>query len=59
MKVFTGLSSRKTLNSNDGTDWAWELSDKIGLSPADSFLFVLITEDSYFFRNLQMTLGVK
>ena len=56
---FYWFEFKKALNSNDGIDWAWELGDKIGLSPADSFLFVLITEDSYFFRNLQMTLGVK
>ena len=48
----------KPLNSGDAYDWALEPGDLIGSAPSDSFLFAIVTEDSFFSRNLKMKLAL-
>lgn len=53
---FYFIEIKRPLNSGDAYDWVFELGDAIGDSPSDSFLFAIIEKDSFFTRNLKMTL---
>jgi tetratricopeptide (TPR) repeat protein len=48
---------KKALNSGDSYDWTLEPGQIIGDNPADSFLFALVMEESFYIRYLQMELG--
>lgn len=48
----------KPLNSGDAYDWALEPGDLIGSAPSDSFIFVTISDNSFYTRSLKMKLAL-
>ena len=55
---FYFIEIKRPLDSGDEYDWAFQPGDEIGAAPSDSFLFAIITEESYFSRNLKMKLAL-
>jgi hypothetical protein len=54
---FYWIEIEKDLDSGDVNDWALTPGQEIGYSPSDSYLFALITDASFYSRNLRMQLG--
>jgi hypothetical protein len=54
---FDWFEIKRKLNSGDVYDWAFEPGQVIGNNPTDSLLFVILADEIFFLRDIQLSLG--